>query len=82
MLEKNLINGRLVFSQYAHVGKYAVSENEVVQAGQVIAYVGSTGWSTGCHLHLEMSTDKGWAYNAGYYEYRPHIINPGTYVPH
>ena len=76
------VNGRLVFSQYAHVGKYAVSENEVVQAGQVIAYVGSTGWSTGCHLHLEMSTDKGWSYNAGYYEYRPHIINPGTYVPH
>jgi murein DD-endopeptidase MepM/ murein hydrolase activator NlpD len=35
-----------------HLEGYAVSEGERVQRGQVIGYVGSTGWSTGCHLHF------------------------------
>jgi len=44
--------------------------------------MGSTGYSTGCHLHLEMALDKGWGYNAASYnEYVKHIINPFRYVP-
>lgn len=74
------VNGRLVFSQYAHVSGYAVSEGETVVAGQTIAYVGSTGWSTGCHLHLEMSEDYGWNYNSTYSRYTSHIINPYKYI--
>jgi murein DD-endopeptidase MepM/ murein hydrolase activator NlpD len=34
-----------------HLGGYAVGVGERVQRGEVIGYVGSTGWSTGCHLH-------------------------------
>jgi len=76
-------NGRKVFSQYAHLSGYAVSENTDVQAGQVIGYVGTTGWSTGCHLHLEMSVDVGWDYNSpgNYRSYVRHLINPYNYVP-
>ena len=39
---------------YAHMSSRAVSEGEMVTQGQVIGYVGTTGNSTGNHLHLEV----------------------------
>ena len=38
---------------YAHMTSLTVSSGDYVQKGQVIGYVGSTGWSTGAHLHFE-----------------------------
>ena len=35
-----------------HLSGYAVSTGEHVDRGQVVGYVGTTGWSTGCHLHF------------------------------
>lgn len=76
------VNGRLVFSQYAHVqSNIQVSAGQTVNTNTLIAYMGTTGYSTGCHLHLEMSQDYGWGYNGSYSQYRSHIINPFTYVP-
>lgn len=74
-------NGRLIFSQYAHLQGYNVSVGQNVDIGDVIGYVGSTGNSSGCHLHLEMSEDYGWVYNGTYSQYNSHIINPLKYVP-
>lgn len=39
---------------YAHLSAYAVSCGDPVYQGQVIGYCGSTGWSTGPHLHYEI----------------------------
>ena len=39
---------------YAHMSSRAVSEGQIVTQGQVIGYVGTTGSSTGNHLHLEV----------------------------
>ena len=49
-----LDNGAGLSTRYAHMPQPAVTAGEAVPAGQVIGYVGSTGNSTGNHLHFEV----------------------------
>lgn len=44
-------------SLYAHLSKINVKEGDVVDQNTVVGEVGSTGWSTGNHLHLEIYQD-------------------------
>lgn len=37
---------------YNHLSAYSTFEGEQVERGEVIGYVGNTGYSTGCHLHF------------------------------
>ena len=41
-------------TRYCHMSRTAVNGGQNVRRGQVIGYVGSTGLSTGAHLHYEM----------------------------
>ena len=39
---------------YAHMSSRAVSKGQTVKQGEVVGYVGTTGNSTGNHLHFEV----------------------------
>ena len=45
---------------YAHASKIIVSNGQYVKQGQILGYVGTTGWSTGYHLHFGMLRNGGW----------------------
>lgn len=51
---KNTSDGNSYKTLYAHMKSAAVSNGAYVKRGQVIGYVGTTGWSTGNHLHFEV----------------------------
>ena len=42
---------------YNHATSYIVGVGDRVERGQVIGYQGSTGWSTGCHLHFTVTVN-------------------------
>ena len=52
MIDHGKVGGRYVTTGYNHATRYVVSVGQKVSKGQVVGYVGSTGYSTGCHLHL------------------------------
>ncbi|CUR59504.1 Peptidase M23B [metagenome] len=45
-------NGKNVTVIYNHLSGYRARVGERVARGETIGYVGTTGWSTGCHLHF------------------------------
>lgn len=62
-------HGGGLYTVYMHASSVTVSQGQTVSAGQVIAKVGSTGISTGNHLHFGVSLNGGyvspWSYLGG-----------------
>lgn len=46
------VNGASVVAVYNHASGFRVGVGDKVSRGETLGYVGSTGWSTGCHLHF------------------------------
>jgi murein DD-endopeptidase MepM/ murein hydrolase activator NlpD len=67
ILSHGIHNGRLVTSSYHHLQGYALPVGAQVSAGTTVGYVGTTGSSTGCHLHFEIHEDG-------------NAVNPGKYI--
>ena len=59
-------------SSYCHLNKRAVSTGDAVKKGDVVGYVGSTGQSTGPHLHLNIKKDGVYLNPLVYFDYRPY----------
>lgn len=51
-IDHGVINGKRVVSYYGHLNSWVVSIGQVVSQGQLIAYSGNSGSSTGAHLHF------------------------------
>lgn len=53
-----IVHGKRWKTRYAHLQSFVVSPGDTVRRGQVIGFVGSTGVSTGPHLHYEVIQNK------------------------
>ena len=53
-LDVGRVNGKNMTLVYNHLSSYAVGTGDRVRRGEVLGRSGSTGWSTGCHLHFSV----------------------------
>lgn len=60
-------HGYGIFTSYFHLNELAVKQGDFVKKGQLIGYQGTTGFSTGVHLHFELSV-------------RDTTLEPGYYI--
>ncbi len=54
IIDHGVIGGKSIMTGYAHQQRMTVKAGQRVEMGQQIGYVGTTGLSTGCHLHLQV----------------------------
>ena len=69
----HLIDGKVWTTVYAHLDSIAVAAGQTVLPDEVIGTLGSTGWSTGPHLHFEIHQGE-WAVG------QPNAVDPAPYV--
>ena len=68
IIDHGRVNGQATTTLYAHLSVIGVSQGQSIAKSQVIGNVGSTGYSTGPHLHFEVRVNGS-------------TVNPLNYVP-
>ncbi|MFL6156991.1 MAG: peptidoglycan DD-metalloendopeptidase family protein [Marmoricola sp.] len=51
-LDLGRVNGKSMVLIYNHISSYKAHTGDRVRRGDTVAYAGTTGWSTACHLHF------------------------------
>ncbi len=55
IIDHGVMKGVGVSTISNHLSGYAVATGAKVERGEIVGYVGTTGWSTGCHLHYTVN---------------------------
>lgn len=67
---RHSVSGKIVTSEYGHISKWCVNAGQTVKQGQIIAYSGNEGTSSGAHLHLTIREGA----------YRGKAVSPYKYI--
>ena len=78
---RHYVNGSYLYSTYAHLSAWYVNVGDIVSPDDVIGRMGSTGNSSGPHLHLEITTCD-WHAGGGctWAQYQRSTLNPRNYI--
>jgi len=57
VIDHGVIGGHRVRTLYLHASGYSVASGDRVDRGEIVGRVGTTGLSTGCHLHFSVTVD-------------------------
>lgn len=76
-------HGGGLVTTYNHLSAYAATAGLKVRQGQIIGYVGTTGRSTGCHLHFEVMVGGAFVDPAPYLDIAPapKVVIPAAVAP-
>ena len=78
---KHNYNGSYIYSSYVHLRGYGdIHEGMFVTQNTVIGYMGTTGCSTGPHLHLEIASCFWMNGGCNYNTYKSRIISPSSLI--
>lgn len=78
---KHNYNGKYIYSAYVHLRSYGnINVGTLVSKDTIIGYMGSTGCSSGSHLHLEIANCHWKNGGCSYSAYTGRLINPGSLI--
>ncbi len=75
-------HGNGLMTRYAHMSKFAAKVGQAVEAGQTIGAIGSTGRSTGPHLHFEVRINNRAVNPRTFLETAPNVLEEIRRAPH
>lgn len=74
----DIIRADGLISRVGHLNGYNASKGDTVNAGDVIGFAGTTGFSTGVHIHWETRWDRAWI---GGNWVNPRALDPQVFTP-